>query len=505
MSAFARQLQFEKILWLGGAIVAFILFSALLVASSYLALFAFGGLLWLVLLPYHSQIAVRLAIATFSSSLIVPFLPGRPPVYEAAALLGWSGLVITLSLRRYSVGMGDAIRRNRWVFIGLAGYMLVLLLLMRQRGSGFMMFGSSQTGGRRYVLQFVCSILPALFAATLPDDRLIRRLFVLQCLLSVTFVAAEFALDHLNSAVATVLYFVDLPWDGVNFLQQRWIGGIRRYQSLSILSVSMLSLVFTFFSLRDLAGRRVVWLGPLVVGLMGMGLLSGHRSFVYLMFFLLMTLAVTERFFQPMRIMVTTVLVALALGLSYTFADSLPQSAQRALYILPGFPAEGQVRIDAQNTIYGRQAVFEASMEIMPEYLLLGRGFGSLGGDASDESLSVADQHVRAGIFYNGPITLLINTGIPGTVCLFVYMGGGLALTLRIIRRLRAQGIHDTFDRACAVLASVWMANLILFLVVAGSPEDAVRSFGLMTGILMACEHNLIRRARELSELPDVA
>lgn len=497
MSAFVRQLQFERLMWFAAMFLGLLILGLVLATQNYLLILMFGGLGWLVLLPYHAKIALRLALVTFASSLILPFLPGRPPVFEAAALLGWSGIAITLCLRKQSPGTGETVRRNLGIFLGLAGYFIVLIVLMRLRGASFMIFGSAQTGGKRYLVQFVCVILPLLFAVTLPDEQLLVRLFKVQCVLSITYVVAEFALDHLNSAMMAVLYFMELPWDGVNFFQQRIGGGIQRYQSLSFFGTAMISLLFTYVPIRFFATWRIVWLGPLFLTICGVGMVSGHRSFVYSLCFTLLVLGIADRFFRISRTLVFGAMLCFALALSYVFADALPEPIQRALYVLPAFPASPQVKADAQNTSLGRQVVFDRSLELVPRYLWAGRGFGSLSGTAVEDNLGVLEKHELSGIFYNGALTTLINSGLPGAFFLFTYLSAGTLLAGRIIRHLRRHGINDIFERFCSVQAAAWITNLAIFTFVSGSPEEAVRVFGLLAGILMACEYQLRRRLRE--------
>ena len=45
------------------------------------------GLAWVMLLPYHAQVSFSLAMVTFSSAFLLPMLPGRPYLWEFAALL----------------------------------------------------------------------------------------------------------------------------------------------------------------------------------------------------------------------------------------------------------------------------------------------------------------------------------------------------------------------------------------------------------------------------------
>ena len=81
-------LRLQKFIFLAVIAMALVVFGYTLADDAFFAALAFGGLAWLMLMPYHATLSVTLAIATFSTAFIMPFFPGRPFVWEAAALLG---------------------------------------------------------------------------------------------------------------------------------------------------------------------------------------------------------------------------------------------------------------------------------------------------------------------------------------------------------------------------------------------------------------------------------
>jgi O-antigen ligase len=386
-------------------------------------------------------------------------------------------------------------RRNKWLFIAIACYFALLLALMKIHSTGFMILGAGQVGGRRYFQQLECAVFPFLMVALLPGERLLLRLFVIQCLLAVTFVFAEVALAHMNGAMFYVLYFMDVPYDGLNFAAQRISGGIARLQSLNFFGSALLLLLFSRYDMESLVNRRGFIALPLFLGILGMGLLSGHRYLVYSTASILLFLGYIQRFFSVVRMVVLVALAVITLGFAYAFPQSLPRAAQRTLYILPGFDADPVVREDADSTFVGRKVIYQAAFEMLPEHKWVGRGFASLGaGDIP--TTDVIEIHRDSGIFYNGLLGLLVNTGIPGTVLGLVILGVGTAVAFRIIRYLRRYGCDDTFSRMCAVLCAAWLSNTLSFLFLEGVPEAVMRSFALQAGVLMACEYNLQKRLR---------
>ena len=207
MSEFARQLHFEKLLWLGAAMGGVILFALLLAFNSILLTLGVGAFLWLVTIPYHARLSVLISAVTFNSALAIP-IAGQPLVWEVASVMGWTGVLVLLFLRRFSPDFWDEVHKRRMILLGAAGYVLVLLLLMRVRGVGFQVFGADNFGGRVYLQQLSCAIFPVLFLAVPIDARLLVRLFVLQCCLSVTFLVSDLVLaTGASGSLWFLLYF----------------------------------------------------------------------------------------------------------------------------------------------------------------------------------------------------------------------------------------------------------------------------------------------------------
>ena len=114
-------MRLQKFIFLAVIAMALVVFGYTLADDAFFAALAFGGLAWLMLMPYHATLSVTLAIATFSTALIMPFFPGRPFVWEAAALLGWTGCVLVFSFRQYRDEMWDSIHEHKWLLFGVAG------------------------------------------------------------------------------------------------------------------------------------------------------------------------------------------------------------------------------------------------------------------------------------------------------------------------------------------------------------------------------------------------
>ena len=80
-----------------------------------------------------------------------------------------------------------------------------------------------------------------------------------------------------------------------------------------------------------------------------------------------------------------------------------------------------------------------------------------------------------------------------------IFLLAGTAVAFRILVRLRRFGCPDNFARLCCVLAGQWIATVIIFYLLHGDSEFAMRTFSLQAGLLLCCEYNLRRRLNEVT------
>lgn len=495
MNSIDASLQFQKLIWLGVIMIGAVFVGALL-ARDAIALALLSGMgLWALLLPYHTTLATVMSVATFGSALILPF-PGRPYWWEFAAMLAWSGLVLTVALRKQSPDAGKLIRRHKWLFVGALLYCATLIMIMYVRGVGFRALGGSQMGGRLYFQQLLCAIFPLLFAMKPLSKELTIKLFTLQCILSGTFLVSDFVFSYSTSSLWLLLYFFELPNDGFAFANMASSFGIKRFQSLYIVAQAMMSLLLVRYRLQDYVRPQTAWLWPVTIGIIGFGLLGGHRYLLVLLFFVLLISAWAQRFFSMVRTMVIGVLGLALLAFVYAFAQELPLSAQRTLSVLPGIEVNRVARDDGDMTWVGRQEMRRLGWELAPQYKWVGRGFRK--NDPTGSSQEVLHGYIDPDTFYNGFIGLLVNTGWPGTGSMLLFLGAGTAIAMRILLRIRQFGVPDPFSRLCCILAAQWLGGVIIFLFLHGDSEFAMRSFSLQAALLMCCEYNL--RSSPVSE-----
>lgn len=499
-SSIDHRLRLQQLVWFVMMGVGAIVMGYALASNLWMMAMGVLGVLWLMLLPYHSIVSVYLAVATFSSALIVPLFPGRPYMWEFAALLGWSGLAITVSMRKYVPHFTQEIRENRWLYLGLLFYAIVLLFTMFYRGFGLRILGSEQMGGRFYFQQLSCAIFPLLFIMCRLDEGTLVRLYMLQCLLTITYLVSDFVLAIAPEGMFFLLQFFELTGDAVNFELQASRFGIRRYQSLYIVSSGFLGLLLIYFNLRDFLNKRSVLLIPFLLAVIGLGLLSGHRYLAIILVGVFLVCGYAQRFFSANNLLIGGAGLVLALFLTYGYADRMPLAAQRAISVLPGISIDKQARQDGDATFETRRILRKIGFEMIPHYFWTGRGFGLAATDYSWQwDPTTITMHVNQGRFFNGFIGLMVNTGVFGTLSMLVFLAGGTILAWRILQHLRRHGCADNFSRMCAVLTGLWMSNSFAFLFLHGDSEYAMKTFSLQAGLLLACHVQLKKRLAALA------
>jgi hypothetical protein len=492
------RLKLHSIFWYCVVGVSALVFGYFLAADLLTIALMISSVTWLLLLPYHAQLAFKLAVGTFGSALILAFLPGRPYFWEFAAVLAWSGVVMTLVMRTQAPEFKQTVRENRWMYVGMAGYVVVLIVTMLHTGFGLRILGSEQVGGRFYFQQLVCAIFPLLFAMVRVEESTLLRLIKWQWLLSATYVVSDFVFSIAPDQFWVIRYFLELASDAWNFEVQNLQFGIRRFQSLAFFGQGFIFFLLIFYSLRDFFRFRAVWLLPVALGTVAMSLLSGHRWVVAILCFTLFFCGYAQRFFTWPNLAFAAGVLLVILSFVYACSDRLPLAFQRSVSFLPGVRIQNVTRIDADNTLQLRRRMFVVGLDLIPQYLWMGRGFARYMDDwgASYDPTTIT-AHIHQGKYYNGFIGLMINTGLFGTFFMLLFVLAGCRVAWRIMLHLRRYGCEDNFSRVCSVVAANWMANVLAFLFLHGDSEYAMRTFSLQAGILLVCRGLLQQRFRD--------
>jgi hypothetical protein len=302
-----------------------------------------------------------------------------------------------------------------------------------------------------------------------------------------------------------VLYFFEIANDAMNFEISAMRFGIRRFQSLAFFGTAMVMLLLAFNNLREYTGRRAIWLLPLTLLLSAVAVTSGHRVVVLTLSGTFLVVAIAQRFLHLGNLFRMLLLATALIATVYLTVDLMPQSAQRAVSFLPGLQVDTQAKVDADLTWNLRRELFRIGFRMIPDYFWIGRGFHKYMTDVAPyhPQQQTLMFHLDQGVFYNGFIGLMVNTGVFGTLGMLLFLYGGTRAAVRIVLYLRREGCEDTFARISAVSAGLWFTGVFLFLFLHGDAETALKTFSLRAGLLIVCDHLLHKRqAAALSPAP---
>lgn len=454
----------------------------------------FAGIFYVATLGMNYRWLAWLMIATFGAAFIVPALPGRPFFWEACAVAAWPSLIVHLALNRRRFGEIVFHRHQVGALSCLAVYLGVLVILMVVRGVGFRVFGGEQMGGRFYVQQLVLGIVPLLFWLAPWQRGTLLAAFFTGAAMSLSYLVSDLALVYGYGGRATefLLYFLELPTDAVNFYLGFEQTGLRRFQSFAFVGSALFAVLLVIFPLRRVLTFRGIWIWPLLLGALALGLSSGHRTVLVQAVAVFFLLCAINRLFTPVRLAFGGAMLCVVLGLLYHYAPDLPVGVQRSVSVLPGIRVSQLARDDAYNTLRDRVEVLKLGVKDLPRYLWVGRGFGMDRIDKVPPGLPDDGifESYRAGIFYNGTFGLLIKTGLVGFVAAFGFMffiSREALWVLRQVRTAAGDGDPDLFGRYCQFAVAKWFAIALFFIFLHGDAGIFLQQLVMPAGVVFAC------------------
>jgi len=492
--------RLSALAWFVVLLLGVVLLTVYTVNNGLFAVLLIVPLVGALALPWHLRLSYLLVMACFQSALIVPFAPGPLYFWLGACVPAWSGLTLAIIFRHVPNDVVGSVRRNWPVFLGIGVYCLNLLVTLNIRGFGLNVFGSAKAmGGRFPIEQLMCSILPLAFLCVKTTEKEFSMLYRLQLAMAGTFIVSEIAVG-LGSGPFLYLFYLFAPSSDMTYFAEAEFVSFTRYQSLKLAAPAALFLLLVSTDVRRFKNMHAVYLVPGAMLLIGLSLLSGHREALILTFSVAFAYLVAVRFFN----MVTWLSLGLATAAVYVLLfvgmEFLPLAMQRAVSIVPGLPVSEIAANDATGSFILRREVIRLGWSQVPEHLLLGRAFVISPLPTIVESENLIANHLWRGHFYNGFVGLLVHTGVIGTLGAILIFGGGVALAMRVIRRVRARGVRSLLDRIAAMLASYCMIKPFYFLVVNGNAMVVMQEMMVPISMLLLAERFLSDRRRPAGE-----
>jgi hypothetical protein len=352
--------------------------------------------------------------------------------------------------------------------------------------------GQGQVGGRAYVTQFLGLLFPILYMAVPTTPQMLVRVYAAHCLMSMSFLVSDFTLAAGGSGPLWVLLsFFGLSTDSLAFEVQSLEGGVRRFQSVAFVSRDLIYLMLVMIPATRALSLSSVTRVLVILGLLGGSALGGHRMSMIIIPSVILLSSLVQRTLSMAKVVVATILLGVALLVTYQTARHLPHAAQRMLSVLPGIEIDPLASVDAENSTSGRASMRRIAFDIAPNFLWVGRGLGFVP-DISHlythneiDQYGMLEQSLDQGIFYAGIPSLLVNLGLPGLAGVVTFLGAVSLVAFRNLWSIFQMGCKSTFDRLTCHVSSLWLVQLVTFMTTTGEAGFFMQTFGLLSGLVL--------------------
>ncbi len=413
------------------------------------------------------------------------FLIGRPPLW-------WVVVLMSLTIAILERIMNSDRRFLRvpvltWPLLFIAA--MAFLTAELTGGVGLHTLGGGLGGGRKYLTLFVgIACFFALVSHPIPPAR--RKFYV-----------ALFLLPGLLSLIGDLFPYLPAPLNYINLLipptgynvGRAELGStsvfIDRFSAVATGSSMLLSFMMARWGMRGIFLGRSWWRPPVFVLAFLLIPMGGFRAFLVGMVITIVLMMFLEGLRGPLLALLISGLVAIALLVP--FAGHLPLNYQRTLSFLPLNWNQDAV-LNAEASSEWRFNIWRQTWPKVPEYLLLGKGYGISQGDydliANARMINAAasfdaseDALALSGDYHNGPLSTLMPFGIWGAIGIVWLMAACLWVHYRNFR----YGPAD-LKTVNAFLLAWCVYHSFAFFVIFGSFSDDIGYYAKYVGICVA-------------------
>ena len=447
-----------------------------------------GGILALVLcIPLLLRWHHLLLVASWNLVMMMFFLPGNLLLWLPMTMLS-----LLISILHRSLNSEARFLRAPSITQSLVCLMAVVYFTAEMTGGiGLKAMGSETAGGKRYIYLLVAILgYFAMTARRIPPNR--AGLYI-----------AVFFLGNCSQIIGDLtsylpgFVFAFFPASGYSMDSGMGVATNLRYGGLGIVGQAIFTLMLARYGVRGIfltgkLGRMLLFFFFSVLVLYG-----GFRSITMTCVFIFIIQFFMERLHRSNLFPVFIFSGIIAATLLIPFANKLPYTFQRSLAFLT-LKISNDVRLETAATQGWRLQMWKAVMPQVPQYLLLGKGYGinatdysQMGNEAFQNNIS-ADNWMAAvaGNFHNGPLSVLINFGAWGAIAVLWFW----------IASLRA--LFDNYrygdpplQLVNGVLFALFLAKIITFLTVFGSIYSDMNGFVGYIAMSVSLNGGVCRRA----------
>lgn len=438
----------------------------------------------LVAMINHPHAWVIGVIGLLNSQIIVPGLPNGLTLVHLL-MGGFIGLIVCRNIIT-KPGRMPSLPVLSCVWL----YLLVLVVIISQRGLGFMAVGSSSIGGTFYIKIFLCAGF--LFCSRYVQLTAKQWRLTIILLVGSSFLPIFAQLLYIASGGSFVAHYkVIQPY--VAGLKETLTAlntetGVVRFEALASVAsnIMLFALAFTARGHR-MRGTTFLLLGACLLGFALSGFRGGIIEFVVTLgLYLFLAAPRAARAAVVLRLGFISLFGAVLL---IPLMEHMPGAIQRSFSFLPFVEVQQDVMASAEASTQWRLDLWRYLSGFIPDYLWLGRGFTVEIADLMSWSVSrdVLLLYYATHDYHNGPLSLLLDTGLPGTLAaiLFMILGAREVLKPQAAKEILTSGVDPFLARFYTVAQAMFLYQVFKFFFLFGDARDSFSTMFLTLAIVL--------------------
>lgn len=454
-----------------------------------------------VFLRWHRE----LLVFSWSASMSVLFMPGKPTLWMAMVVISLSISV----LERIMSSEKQFIRVPQITWPLLAFVAVVVFTAELTGGIGIRAFGSAVYGGKKYMYIFL-SVMSyfALTARAIPRDK--AGLYV-----------TLFFLGHFTGIIGN-LYPIAPSWMAPLFYvfpptlaaDETFEIGVTRLGGFGDVGLAIFFIMMAKWGLRGVFLSGKPWRILFLLVAFGLTFLGGYRSALLMLLATFIMMFFWEGLYRTPLLMAMILVGALGVTALVPLANKLPYTFQRTLAFLP-LDLDAEAKMSADASTDWRLSMWSALLPQIPPHLLLGEGLAistedfdeMMSGnqilantaekvDASQGSLALAAD------YHNGMLSLIIPFGIWGVITILWFLAAG---TWVLYQNAKYAPPELFLVNAFLMVLFVWEAANFVSCFAGLQISSELANFVGYLGMSIALNNGVCRPAGEpVKELPKV-
>ncbi len=455
----------------------------------------FGLILVLMLSPIFIKWHYPIMMFGLACPMTCFFLVGNPPLAQVVVILSLGIAIVERTVNSDRRFISEPVVAWPLMFIAVMAFMTAELtggINLHALGGGG---GDTGGGGKKYIAVFIgVATYFALTSRVIPREK--WKWYLMLFLLPGVFGMISDLYIYLPSP----LNYINLLFPPSSSLEPGESFGMIRFRATASAASAVPIYLLARYGLRGIFLERKLWRPILFFACMALSLLGGFRN-VFGYYGLMMILMFFLERLHRTRLMPLLLLLGVVGSLVLAIlSDKLPYNIQRSMCFLP-LKWQTNVLLDAEGSSEWRYRIWRDTWPKVPEYLLLGKGYGlsqedyqNIGQgtfanlqashiDGSDQTLAIS------GDYHSGPLSTLMPFGIWGGVGMVWLMAAALFVAYRNYRH----GFPElqTFN---AYLLAQCISSITIFIFVVGAFQNDVGNFAKIAGFSIAMNWGVAKR-----------